>query len=60
MSAQYPAWLWVVAAAVLMVSMGMQTRLFMRPEFKARCSACGRLYWRGRTCACSRHDHDHS
>ena len=58
MSGQYPAWLGAVAAGVMMVSLGMHTRLFVRPEFKARCSACRRLYWRGRTCECASADRE--
>ena len=54
MSAHYASWFPTVAAAVVMLFLGMRTRLLSPPELKLRCGACGRLVRRGRTCPCTR------
>jgi hypothetical protein len=54
-SGQYPSWLGALAASVTMIFLGVRTRMLALPELRARCSACGRLYWRGTTCRCSKH-----
>jgi hypothetical protein len=53
MSGVYASWVGAVAAGVTMLFLGIRTHLFARPELKVRCSACGRLYWRGLGCPCS-------
>ena len=57
MSGQYPSWLAALAAGVTMLFLGVRTRMLALPELRARCSACGRLYWRGRTCSCAKTRH---
>ena len=54
MSGQYANWLAALAAGVTMLFLGVRTRMLALPELRARCSACGRLYWRGRTCRCAK------
>ena len=54
MSGQYSNWFGAVAAGVTMLFLGIRTHLLAIPELKARCSACGMLYWRGRGCPCSK------
>ena len=54
MSSQYPNWLAALAAGVTMLYLGVRTRMLALPELRARCSACGRLYWRRRTCRCAK------
>jgi hypothetical protein len=54
MTAHYPSWIGAAAAAVTMLYLGMRTRMLARPELKTRCAACGRYFWRGRTCSCTR------
>lgn len=54
MSGQLPIWLAALAASVTMIFLGVRTHLLALPELRSRCSACGRLYRRGRTCPCSR------
>jgi len=53
-SGQYPSWFGAVAAGVTMLFLGIRTHLLAIPELKARCSACGKLYWRGRGCPCAK------
>jgi hypothetical protein len=48
------SWLTAIAAGVTMLYLGVRTRMLALPELKTRCSACGRLFWRGRTCRCTR------
>ena len=54
MSGQYPAWMGAVAASVTMIFLGIQTRMLALPVLKVRCGACGKLFWRGRGCPCTR------
>ena len=54
MSGQYPTWVAALAASVTMIFLGVRTRMLALPELKTRCSACGRLVWRSRTCRCTR------
>jgi len=53
-SGQYPAWFGAVAASVTMIFLGLQTRLLVLPVLRVRCRACGRFFWRGRGCPCTK------
>ena len=54
MSGVYASWSGAVAAGVTMLFLGIRTHLLAIPELKARCSACGRLSWRGLGCPCTK------
>jgi hypothetical protein len=53
MSSQDPSWFAAVSAGVTMFFLGVRMRMLALPELRTRCSACGRLVWRGRTCPCA-------